>query len=148
MATFTIDGIDDLMNDLNTLAKITDEAASDMLNAEADVIVPAQRKEIEQQWSGPHSMKISAKSVKKGRVKKTQDGHEIYVYPKGTRKRGKKRVSNGRIALVNEYGSSRRGTGKEILPRPAIQTATGKAEGTARDAAEKVFNAHMDKHKL
>ena len=70
MATFTVDGIDDLMGDLTLLADATDEAAAEMLNAEADVIVPAQRKEIERQWSGPYSMKISAKSVKKGQVGK------------------------------------------------------------------------------
>ena len=91
------------MADLETLIAMPDSVAETILNAEADVIVTAQRSEIASRWRGPYSMGISAKSVKKGKVKKTNDGHAVHVYPQGSRKRGKRSVRNAEIAFINEY---------------------------------------------
>ena len=43
MARMELDGLDGLMDDLAALAALPDGVAEDMLNAEADVIVHAQR---------------------------------------------------------------------------------------------------------
>lgn len=140
MAYMEVDGADALLKDLEELARFPYEATGDILNAMADVIVPAQREEIQRQWSGPYSLGISAESIKKTGVKKELDGSSISIYPQGTRKRGKKRVRNGEIAFLNEYGVP----GREIAARPAIKTATAKAEEAAVEAGEKVFDAYLD----
>ncbi len=144
MAGMTVDGLDGLMDDLEALAALPDQVAEDMLNAGADVLVPAQRAEIESRWRGPWSEGISAKSVKKGKVKKGRSGHSISVYPQGTRKRGDKQVRNAEIAFINEYGAP----GQGIAARPAINTANKKKEKEVVEAEEKVYHAYLDSKDL
>lgn len=144
MARIAVDGLDSLISDLETLISMPDSVAEAILNAEADVIVTAQRAEIASRWKGSYSMGISAKSVKKGKAKKTEDGHAVHVYPQGSRRRGKQSVRNAEIAFINEYGARERG----IAPRPAIGTANAKAEKPAAEAGEQVFNAYLDSKNL
>ncbi len=144
MARMEVDGADALIEDLSQLAQMPCEVTDDILNAMADVIVPAQRKEIERRWSGPHSMGISAKAIKKTGTKKELDGSSISVFPQGTRKRGKKRIRNGEIAFINEYGAPGRG----IEVRPAIMAATAKNEQKAVKAGERVYHAYLDSKNL
>lgn len=144
MARLEFDGLDSLMDDLDSLAHLPDRVVEDVLNAGADVLVPAQRAEISSRWRGKYSEGISAKSVKKSKVKKTKDGGAVHIYPQGTRKRGKKRIRNAEVAFINEYGAPKRG----IAPRPAIAAANAKAEQTAADAGEQVFNAYLDSKNL
>ena len=70
MGSLKTDGIDSLSLDLSELAYLPDRVVADMLQAEADVILSAQRSEIESRWKGPYSLGISAKSIRKGSVKK------------------------------------------------------------------------------
>lgn len=147
MANLKINGLDALIDDFAALAQLPDEVMDGILEAGADVITEAQRTEIKRQWRGPHSMEISAKSIKKSKAKKTKDGREIRIYPQGTRKRGKNNVRtirNAEIAFINEYGAPKRG----IAPRPAINTANKKAEDKAVDAGEKVYHQYLDSKKL
>lgn len=147
MARMELDGLDELMDDLEALARIPDSVIEGVLNAEADVIVPAQQKEIQRQWKGPYSQGISAKSVKKSKVKKDRNGCSVSIYPQGTRKRGKKEVRtvrNAEIAFINEYGAPGRG----IAPRPAIGMANAKVEKQAVEAGEKVYHAYLDSKNL
>ena len=144
MARLAFDGLDSLMDDLDSLAHLPDRVVEDVLNAGADVLVPAQRAEISSRWRGKYSEGISAKSVKKSKVKKTTDGGAVHIYPQGTRKRGKKRIRNAEVAFINECGAPKRG----IAPRPAIAAANAKAEQAAADAGERVFNAYLDSKNL
>ena len=144
MARLAFDGLDSLMDDLDSLAHLPDRVVEDVLNAGADVLVPAQRAEISSRWRGRFSEGISAKSVKKSNVKKTKEGGAAHIYPQGTRKRGKKRIRNAEVAFINEYGAPKRG----IAPRPAIAAANAKAEQAAADAGERVFNAYLDSKNL
>lgn len=144
MARLEFDGLDTLIADLDSLAHLPDRVVEDVLNAGADVLVPAQRAEISSRWRGKYSEGISAKSVKKSGVNKTKDGMIIHIYPQGTRKRGKKNIRNAEIAFINEYGAPERG----IVPRPAIASGNAKAERAAVEAGERVFNAYLDSKNL
>lgn len=144
MARLEVNGLDALLADYAELLRLPSEVVDGILNAEADVIVPAQRAEIQRRWKGPYSEEISAQSIKKTAVKIKRDGHCIYVYPQGKRKRGRKSVRNGEIAFINEYGAPGRG----IVPRPAIAAANAKAEKQAVEAGEKVYHAYLDSKKL
>lgn len=150
MAHMTVEGLGPLIDDLATLANLPDVVIEDMLNAGADVVVEAQRSEIQRQWNGPYSIGVSAKTVKKDRkirVSRTYYGsleHYINVYPQGTRKRGGKSVRNAEIAFINEYGAP----GRHIAARPAIGTANAKTEKEAVDAGERVYHAYLDSKNL
>lgn len=144
MANMEVNGLDGLLDDLEALAGLPDSVGADVLNAEADVIVSAQREEIGRRWSGPYSQGISAQAVKKGPVKQKGVGKAIHIYPQGTRKRGGKSVRNAEIAFINEYGAPGRG----IAARPAIAAANAKAEEAAVEAGAKVFDAYLDSKNL
>ena len=144
MAQLEVNGLDGLLEDLEALAGLPDSVADGILEAEADVIVQAQREEIGRQWKGPYSEGISAGAVKKGKVKEGQAGRSITVSPQGSRKRGGKSVRNAEIAFINEYGAPGRG----IAARPAIAAANAKAEEAAVEAGERVFNAYLDSKNL
>ena len=142
MAQLEVDGLNGLLEDLEALAGLPDSVADGILEAEADVIVQAQREEIGRQWKGPYSEGISAGAVKKGKVKEGRAGRSITVSPQGSRKRGGKSVRNAEIAFINEYGAPGRG----IAARPAIAAAN--AEEAAVEAGERVFNAYLDSKNL
>ena len=142
MAQLEVDGLNGLLEDLEALAGLPDSVADGILEAEADVIVQAQREEIGRQWKGPYSEGISAGAVKK--VKEGQAGRSITVSPQGSRKRGGKSVRNAEIAFINEYGAPGRG----IAARPAIAAANAKAEEAAVEAGERVFNAYLESKNL
>ena len=144
MARLELDGVDTLIADLDSLAHLPDRVVEDMLNAGANVLVPAQRAEISSRWRGKYSEGISAKSVKKSGVNKTKDGMVIRIYPQGIRDRGEACISNTAIAFINEYGAPKRG----IVPRPAIAAANAKSERPAVEAGERVFNAYLDSKNL
>ena len=139
-----MNGLDALADDFAALARLPDKVVEDILDAEAEVITAAQREEIEKQWRGPHSLGISAKSIKKGKVKKDKDGRSVSVYPQGTRKRRGRSTRNAEIAFINEYGAPGRG----ITARPAIDAANKKKESEAVDAGERVYNAYLDSRNL
>lgn len=144
MGRLTVNGLDALSDDFAALARLPDSVVDGILNAEADVIVPAQRAEIEKQWNGPKNFStgMSAKSIKKGKVKKDRDGRSIFVYPKGTRKRKGRTTRNAEIAFINEYG-------KRGQPaRPAIDAANKKKEKEAVDAGERVYSQFLDSKNL
>lgn len=144
MAQLEVDGLNGLLEDLEALAGLPDSVADGILEAEADVIVQAQREEIGRQWKGPYSEGISAGAVKKGKVKEGRAGRSITVSPQGSRKRGGKSARNAEIAFINEYGAPGRG----IAARPAIAAANAKAEEAAVEAGERVFNAYLDSKNL
>ena len=144
MGRLTVNGLDALSDDFAALARLPDSVIDGILDAEADVILPAQRAEIEKQWNGPKNFStgMSAKSIKKGKVKKDRDGRSLSIYPQGTRKRGGQTTRNAEIAFINEYG-------KRGQPaRPAIGTANKKKEKEAIDAGERVYNQFLDRRNL
>nr|WP_325224789.1 hypothetical protein [uncultured Oscillibacter sp.] len=144
MGRLTVNGLDALSDDFAALARLPDSVIEGILEAEADVILPAQRAEIEKQWNGPKNLStgMSAKSIKKGKVKKDRDGRSLSIYPQGTRKRGGRSTRNAEIAFINEYG-------KRGQPaRPAISTANMKKEKEATDAGERVYNQFLDSRNL
>lgn len=144
MGRLTVNGLDALSDDFAALARLPDSVVEGILKAEADVILPAQRAEIEKQWNGPKNLStgMSAKSIKKGKVKKDRDGRSLSIYPQGTRKRGGRTTRNAEIAFINEYG-------KRGQPaRPAIDAANKKKEKEAIDAGERVYNQFLDSRNL
>lgn len=144
MATFRITGVDALLDDLRTLECLPNEVVDDILNAQADVLVRAQRAEIQRQWNGPYSIRISARSIKKNNKINRAGNPYIDVYPQGERKRAGKKTRNAEIAFLNEYGAPDR----EIESRPALRDAIVKAGDRIMKAGEKVYHAYLDSKNL
>ena len=101
MGTMSVSGLDDLIGDLDELARLPDSVTDQMLNAEADVIEAAQRSEASRMWKGPYYTGTTAASIKKGKIKRTGLDKSITVAPQGHNKRG---TRNAEVAFVNEFG--------------------------------------------
>lgn len=85
MAKLNVQGFGELEADLKALLDMPDSIADDILNAEADVVIAAQRKESSQLWNGPYHTGITPKSIKKDKIKdKGGKKRSIMVSPQGT----------------------------------------------------------------
>ena len=139
MAKMEVNGFEALMGDFMALASMPDSVANGILEAEADVVVEAQRKTLAGMWKGPYSTGDTARAVKKTKVRKNSGGKYITVYPQGRNRKGER---NAAVAFINEYG-------KRGQPgRPAIRTANEAAADKAVEAGEKVYNSFLDSKKL
>ena len=139
MARFEVNGIAGLCNDFAALAALPDSVTDEILEAEADVIVEAQQKTMLRMLKGPYSTGDTARSIRKGKVKKNKRGKYISISPQGKNRRGERHAA---VAFINEYG-------KRGQPaRPAIRTANAEAESAATEAGEKVYHAYLDSKKL
>ena len=140
MATFSVDGVFDFDELLNAGA-IPSEVMNQMLHSSADVIVKNQKQTAEAMLKGKYATGRLAKSIAKGRVKRSKDGSSIEIGFKSGRVRGKngpRTTSNAEIAFLNEYG--KRGQ----PPRPFIQQANEKCRDAAIDAAAKVYDKWLE----
>lgn len=140
MAKFEVKGLFDF-NDLLNAGSIPDAVINNMLHAAADVAVEAQKKEAISMLDRGYSTGELARSIGKGRIKRTKDGKSISIIFKGSRKRGKRKtqtVSNDSIAFYNEFGT------RGIPGRPFVRTANWKCEGAAVDAAAKIYDKWLD----
>lgn len=135
MGSISVFGLDELLGDLDSLAKLPDSVTDGMLEAEADVIAAAQQAQAAETWTGDYATGTTARSIKKGKVKKTGLGKSITVAPTGTNKRG---TRNAEVAFINEYGK------KGQPGQPAIRTANEQKEKEAVEAGEKVYHAYLD----
>ena len=136
MAELNFSGLDDFMLDMQQIAEIPEDVQSEMLNAQADVVLKAQRRSIEAYRIIDTGKTLA--SVKKGKIKRSKkDGSlSIYITPGGSRKRGKKLTTtrNAEILFVNEYGK------KGQKARPAIREANEKSAEAPTLAGFEVYD--------
>ena len=144
MARFDVDGIFDFDELLNAGA-IPSDVMNQMLHSSADVIVKTQKQTADAMLKGKYATGRLAKSITKGRIKRSKDGSSIEIGFKSGRVRGKnvpRTTSNAEIAFLNEYGA------RGQAPRPAIRTANEQAAGKATEAGERVYHAYLDSKNL
>ena len=142
MATFNMDGVDDLMLSFSEIAEIPENVQDEILNAQADIAIPAQQAKA--QAYGVVDTGLMASSIKKTKPKILKDGSRaIYVYPHGSRTRGRgKKTRNAEIAFVNEYGVRGR------APRPFIRDANAACEEKIVQAAAEVHDKWLKSKNL
>lgn len=140
MAELTTSGLDELLEDLGSVAEIPDAVVLEMLSAEAEVVAEAQAQEA--RAMGVRDTGRTAESITfDKKLKTTADGKAIYVYPKGTRSDGsKRRVAE--VAFINEFGK------KGQPGRPFIRTANEKAAEAAEKAALAAYDDFLKSKNL
>ena len=140
MAEVSFSGLDELMLSMEEVAQIPDTVKDEMLNAQADVVVAAQRAKARAYGVQDTGMVIS--SIKKGKPKTKKGTRIIYVVHSGTRRRGKKTVRNAEIAFVNEYGT------KEQRARPFIRDANETSAEATTQAGFEVYDKWLTSKNL
>lgn len=140
MALLSIDGLDELMNDLEAVAEIPDGVAGEMLNRQADVVARAQRARIGEIGLVDSGMLL--RSVRKtGRMIKKGANRSTEVYPQGTRPDG---VTNATVGFVHEYGAS----GRHIPAKNWMSQANEACAAETTEAAREVYNEFLTSKNL
>ena len=146
MARMDTNGYDVTLAGLDDMIEHLPELRDAMLKAEADVIEPSLRQSVVSAGlvdSGQLRRSIKRKRDRVGGVPGIRIGptgeHHRYLPSKG--KDGV--VSAGYVGYIGEYGITRKGIkGREWLKK-GLETS----KSAAFDAAEKEYNAYMDKQK-
>lgn len=125
MASFKVEGLAELSLSFEEIARLPGSVLDDMLNAQGDVVVAAQKRTASTMLRGPYYAGGVAGSVAKGKVKNIAGGKMMEIEFKG-RQHGE---SLARIAYINEYGK------KGQPARPFIRTANEQAAEQAVEAA-------------
>lgn len=131
MATFDSDGLDDLMLSMSELAAMPDSIKDEILNAQADVVVEAQKQTARSY--GVEDTGLMVEKIKKTKAKTDKHGvRSIHVYPQGSRTRHGTKTRNAEIAFENEYGNA------DQTARPFVRDANERsADETTAAGADK-----------
>ena len=133
MAEISFTGLDDLTLSMQEIAAIPDDVQDEMLNAQADVVVAAQQAKA--RAYGVQDTGLVIRSIKKGKVKLRNGVRTIYVYPAGSRVRGKGvKTRNAEIGFVTEYGTTSQ------KARPFIRDANESSAQATTEAGFKVYD--------
>lgn len=140
MPRMEIDGLDDLIRDLQAAAEIPDSVMSDMLKSEADIIVDAQKGKINSLGLVDSGQLLESIRID-GSMKKDASGRYVDVYPQGTRKNG---VRNAEVGFIHEYGAP----GRHISAKNWMKQANEGAADEANDAAAEVYDNFLKSKNL
>lgn len=143
MARIEMDGLSELMERLENIMDLPEDIQFDMLNAEADVVVEAQKQEIESMGlEDTGQLKRSIARTTKLQTNRS-DGIGVYleVYPQGTREDG---VRNAEVGFIHEFGAPHR----HIKASGWMDNANEKCATEAVEAAEEVYNKFLEDNNL
>lgn len=133
MARFEVNGLHELMMDLDELAGVPTGVIDEMLVEGATVAKNAQAKHAASMLRGPYNKGAVAAAGKLGKPGTTSDGRVIAITFEGTQ-HGTRLAE---IAFINEFG-------KRGQPaRPFIRTANESCADQAVDAEERVYDAWL-----
>jgi hypothetical protein len=130
MAKIEITGLGETLISMQNIANIPDSVIREMMEAQADVVMEAQKRTASTMLRGPYYKGGVVGGIDKGNFKRLADGAEHYVVFKGTQHGN--RIAE--IAFINEYGK------KNQPARPFIKTANEQAAGEATEAAAKILH--------
>lgn len=146
MAEFGCSGLNELMLSFQEITEIPEDVQDQILNAQADVVVSAQRNRVRAYgiFDGSSPVHV-ASSIKKGRPKLKKGTRVLYVSPTGTRTRGRgktQKVRNAEILFVNEFG--KRGQ----KARPAVADANEACAEETTQAGFRVYDEWLKSKNL
>lgn len=142
MAIVSTSGLEDLFEDLESLAELPDELILDMLSAQADIVADAQRAKA--RAVGVFDTGTTAQSITfKKKLSIKGSNKAVYVYPQGTRNDGNRRAIN-EVAFINEVGADKKG----IPARPFINTANEETASAQEEAALAVYDKYLKSKNL
>lgn len=145
MATFNVEGLDDLLLSLTEISQIPEDVQDEMLNGMADALVP----EIVERGRG-YGVELTGKmlkSISKGKAKTLQGVRTISVKPRGYQTHGgkglkKQKISNEEVAFLQNYGT------RKQQARPFFTDAVAISEKTMQKAAEHIYDLWLKSKNL
>ena len=101
MANFSVDGLDEFMLSMQQVAELPESVMDDMLNEQADFLIPEIQERGRAYGVGSGDL---LKSIKKGKPKRGKNGgRQLIIAARGRNKVSK--TPNSYVAFLNNYGS-------------------------------------------
>jgi len=140
MAGVSVDGLEGLMESFDALADLPEDLMDDMLNAEADVVVRAQKDAVSA--LGMVDTGQLKDSIRKNQKTGTGSmGKYLDIYPQGVRDDG---VRNAEVGFIHEFGAPR----KHIPASGWMKQANEQCTDEAVSAAEAVYQEYLNENNL
>lgn len=130
-----IEGLDELIGGLENIMDLPRTVQRDMLNAEADIVVRAQKEEIES-LGLVDSGQLKASIARERDIKTDRLGVCMDIYPQGTRADG---IRNAEVGFIHEYGAPQ----KKIKASGWMKKANEKCADEAVEAAADVYEKFL-----
>lgn len=130
---FVVEGLSELMQSFSDIAELPDSLIKDMLNAEADVVVAAQKKTASTMLRGPYNKKAVEAAVTKKPPRKGADGYSVSITFEGAQHN----TRLAEIAFINEFGKVNQ------AGRPFIETANEQSADEAVRSAAKRYDQFL-----
>ena len=140
MASFKVDGIQELSIALGKVENVPNNIISDMLQAMGEVAKKAIESSAKVKGVVDTGMTIASITLKKPKL--TASGGEAKISFSGSRTRAKTTTSNAAIAFINEFGK------KGQPARPFIKDAIDKEGAKIGDAGTEIFNKWLETNGL
>ncbi|MCM1190743.1 MAG: hypothetical protein NC541_15820 [bacterium] len=137
-----VGGLDDLIEGLDNIMDLPEDVQREMLDAEADVVVRAQKEEIES-LKLVDSGQLKASIAREHEVKLLNSGGmgmHMDIYPQGTREDG---TRNAEVGFIHEYGAPKRHIKASAWMRNANEKCAEKAVEAAVDVYEKFLQKSL-----
>lgn len=140
MARITIDGLEDVVQQMASMGQLTGKVADEMLYAGSEEMTTAWKNNIAK--TGLVKTGTMYRSVKPTKIKTVPSGKAIEVYPQGTdRNNRKKPVRNAEKAFVLHYGK------RSFAGTHFVDQAMAEGEPLANKAMEKRWDEFIEKGK-
>lgn len=133
-----MEGLNEMILGMENLMELPRKVQLDMLNAEADIVVSAQKEEIEK-LKLVDSGQLKASIARKSGIELIRSGGMgvcMDIYPQGTRADG---VRNAEVGFIHEYGAPK----KHIRASGWMKAANEKSVDSAVDAAADVYEQFL-----
>ncbi|MCM1026523.1 MAG: hypothetical protein NC432_08790 [Roseburia sp.] len=134
-----IEGLDELIGGLENIMDLPRTVQRDMLNAEADVVVRAQKKKIDE-LGLVDSGQLKASIARERDIKTDRIGVCMDIRPQGYRADG---ISNAEVGFVHEYGAPKRHIKASSWMRKANEECADEAVKAAADVYEKFLQDNL-----
>lgn len=144
MASLTVSGLSELALDLDELAALPKSVMEEMINAESDIVVRAQKEKARSMLSGPYSKGIVSSGITKKKARLRADGVYQMITVDGTvlDQHHKNSTRIAEIAFINEFGKTNQPA------RPFMRTANEESADEAVNAAYQVYDKYLKSKNL
>lgn len=130
---YALVGLTEIIEDFDKLIHFSDEMIDKMLDAEANVMIAAEKATATTMLEGPYNKGAVVRSITQGNKRGTSTGRYTDVIFKGTQ-HGERLAA---IAYINEFGKTNQ------RARPFILTAVNMARDIAVNSAARVYQEFL-----
>ncbi|MGI6042116.1 MAG: hypothetical protein ACOYBH_07850 [Candidatus Alectryocaccobium sp.] len=136
-----VQGIEELIKDLESAAEIPDSVVEEMLRAEAEIYVEAQKAKWNSLGLKHPTGELESSITVEGVMQKSRGSRFVHVYPQGDRPNG---IRNAEVGFIHEFGAPSRNIPAKNWMKQANEAVSEKAY----EAVSKIYDDFLKSKNL